>query len=125
MTEKRFKIVNDCGDYHLMNGDEQLGYDLCSYSMRKANWNNVVDLLNEQDTTIKRLKEIREEQIETILKLKRKIQELETENKQLIKEWFESEKGYIIESYHDNAIRRDEKIQFLKEEFKERFGDGE
>ena len=56
MTEKRFKIVNDCGDYHLMNGDEQLGYDLCSYSMRKTNWNNVVDKLNEQDKEIKRLK---------------------------------------------------------------------
>lgn len=84
-----------------------------------------VDRLNEQEELINRLKKIREEQIETILKLKRKIQELETENKQLIKEWFESEKGYIIESYHDNAIRRDEKIHFLKEEFKERFGDVE
>ena len=36
---------------------------------------------------------------------------------------FIGEKDYIIESYNDNAIRRDEKIQFLKEEFKERFGD--
>lgn len=58
MTEnKQFKIVNDCGDYHLLDGDEQLGYDLCSYSMRKANWNNVVDKLNEQDVEIKRLKD--------------------------------------------------------------------
>ena len=55
MTEKRFKIVNDCGDYHLMNGDEQLGYDLCSYSMRKTNWNNVVDKLNEQEDKLKRI----------------------------------------------------------------------
>ena len=54
-----------------------------------------------------------------------RIRELETENKQLIKEWFESEKDYIIESYHDNTIRRDEKIHFLKEEFKARFGDVE
>ena len=55
MTEnKQFKIINDCGDYHLLDGDEQLGYDLCSYSMRKTNWNNVVDKLNEQDETIKK-----------------------------------------------------------------------
>ena len=39
----------------------------------------VVDLLNEQEELIKRLKQIRDEQIETILKLKRKIQELEKE----------------------------------------------
>lgn len=125
MTEKQFKIINDCGDYHLLNGDEQLCYDLCSPTMRKANWNNVVDKLNEQEETIQRLKTIREEQMQTILKQKRKIKELEEENKQLIKEWFESEKDYIIESYHDNAMRRDEKIQFLKEEFKARFGDVE
>ena len=79
MTEKQFKIINDCGDYHLLNGDEQLCYDLCSPTMRKTNWNNVVDKLNEQEETIQRLKTIREEQIQTILKLKRKIQELETE----------------------------------------------
>ena len=55
MTEnKQFKIINDCGDYHLLDGDEQLGYDLCSYSMRKTNWNNVVDKLNEQEETIKK-----------------------------------------------------------------------
>ena len=47
------------------------------------------------------------------------------ENNQLKKELFESEKEYIIETYHDNAIRRDEKIQSLKEEFKARFGDVE
>ena len=40
----------------------------------------------------------------------KRIKELETENKQLIKEWFESEKNYIIETYSDNPIRRDEKI---------------
>ena len=39
------------------------------------------DLLNEQEELIKRLKRIREEQIETILKQKRKMQELETRNK--------------------------------------------
>ena len=47
------------------------------------------------------------------------------ENEQLKKELFESEKNYIIETYSDNPIRRDEKIQSLKEEFKARFGDVE
>lgn len=56
MTEnKQFKIVNDCGDYHLLDGDEQLCYDLCSLAMRKANWNNVVDKLNEQGERISEL----------------------------------------------------------------------
>ena len=47
------------------------------------------------------------------------------ENEQLKKELFESEKDYIMETYSDNPIRRDEKIQSLKEEFKARFGDVE
>ena len=59
MTEnKRFKIINDCGDYHLMNGDEELCYDLCSPAMRKTNWNNVVDKLNKQEETIQNQKKI-------------------------------------------------------------------
>ena len=41
----------------------------------------LLDLLNEQEELINRLKTIREEQTETILKQKRKIQELETRNK--------------------------------------------
>ena len=48
---------------------------------------------------------------------------LEKENEQLKKELFESEKDYLIENYSDNPTRRDEKIQALTEEFKERFGD--
>ena len=50
---------------------------------------------------------------------------LEKENEKLKKELFESEKDYIMETYSDNPIRRDEKIQLLKEEFKEKFGDFE
>lgn len=48
---------------------------------------------------------------------------LEKENENLKQELFESKKDYLIETYSDNPIRRDEKIQSLKEEFKERFGD--
>ena len=70
MTEnKQFKIINDCGDYHLLDGDEQLGYDLCSYSMRKTNWNNVVDKLNEQDEEITGLKQRNQRQYERLKEL--------------------------------------------------------
>ena len=48
MTEnKRFRIVNEFGDYHIKDGDDELCYDLCSPSIAKENWNNVVNLLNE------------------------------------------------------------------------------
>ena len=43
------------------------------------------------------------------------------ENEQLKKELFESEKDYIMETYSDNPVRRDMKIQSLKEEFRERW----
>ena len=70
MTEnKQFKIINDCGDYHLLDGDEQLGYDLCSYSMRKTNWNNVVDKLNEQDEEITGLKQRNQRQYDRLKEL--------------------------------------------------------
>lgn len=47
MTEnKRFRIINDCGDYHLLDGDNKLGYDLCSPSMYKENYKNIVECLN-------------------------------------------------------------------------------
>ena len=129
MTEnKRFKIVNDCGDYHLMNGDEQLGYDLCSYSMRKTNWNNVVDKLNEQEELIKRLKEIREEQIETILKQKRKIKELTTQlqteeesvcikckHHYLIKHPLESREFYISKCIKEHKECSKEDIRYCED----------
>lgn len=52
----------------------------------------------------------------------REINELFEENKQLKEELFESKKNYIIETYSNNPVRRDKKLQVLKEEFKERFG---
>lgn len=51
------------------------------------------------------------------------ITRLEKENEELKKELFESEKEYIIETYSDNSVRRNDKLQSLKEEFKERFGE--
>ena len=59
-------IMDDAGT--LIDMETRTTYDYVS---------EVCPLLNEQDATIKRLKTIREEQIQTILKLKRKIQEVE------------------------------------------------
>ena len=50
MSEKQFKIINELGDYHLLDGDEELCYDLCSSAMAKENWDNVVEKLNELNT---------------------------------------------------------------------------
>lgn len=55
----------------------------------------------------------------------RLLNELSEEKEELKQELFESKKDYLIETYSDNPTRRDEKIQGLKEEFKERFGDFE
>lgn len=47
---------------------------------------------------------------------------LKKENEQLKQELFETEKDYILETYDDNPVRRDDKLISLKREFKERFG---
>lgn len=44
------------------------------------------------------------------------------ENEQLQQELFDSEYECICVHYHDNEIRRDIRIEDLKQEFKERFG---
>lgn len=50
-----------------------------------------------------------------------RVVDLLNENEELKKELFESEKDCLLETYNDNPVRRDEKIESLKEEFKERF----
>ena len=68
MTEKRYKRLVSSIDYYYCidttNDDKGLTE------------NDMLNLLNEQEELIKRLKTIREEQTETILKQKRKIKEL-------------------------------------------------
>lgn len=59
MTEKRFRLVNELGDYHIKDGDDELCYDLCSPSMAKKNWNNVVNRLNELHEENEQLKQDR------------------------------------------------------------------
>ena len=43
-------------------------------------------------------------------------QQLEKENEQLKKELFEARKDYILETYADNPIRRDERLKALEKE---------
>ena len=44
---------------------------------------------------------------------------LSDENEQLKKELFEARKDYILETYADNPIRRDEKLKALEKELQE------
>ena len=85
MTEK-FKIINNAGDYHLMNGDEELCYDLCSPTMMQDNWNKVVDKLNKQDKRIKELEKENENQnnvLEDFMTITNRLQS-EPNNKSLL-----------------------------------------
>ena len=86
MTEnKRFRIYQDLyEDFYIEdiesynNQKLQRSYKVGNEEdVKYENVENIVDLLNEQEELIKRLKTIREEQTETILKQKRKMQELE------------------------------------------------
>lgn len=87
MTEK-FKIINNAGDYHLMNGDEELCYDLCSPTMMQDNWNKVVDKLNKQDERIKGLeKENRGLQFK-IIDMLDFVKEKGTVTREEIKKWW-------------------------------------
>lgn len=45
--------------------------------------------------------------------------QLEKENEELKKELFETRKDYILETYADNPVRRDEKLKALEKEFEE------
>ena len=100
MTEKERVTVDLDAECYYLDGEFWESWD--NYGEEMAD--EINKLLNEQDERIK---------------------ELEKENEKLKKELFESEKDYIMETYSDNPIRRDEKIQSLKEEFKARFGDVE
>ena len=47
------------------------------------------------------------------------LNKLNDENEQLKKELFETMKDYILETYADNTIRRDEKLKALEKELEE------
>ena len=89
MTKKRYTYseLNNCQysvsytTFEEIYGEENIFHSRICEVNNKKQAQKVVDLLNEQEELINRLKTIREEQTETILKQKRKIQELETRNK--------------------------------------------
>ena len=89
MTEKRYTYseLNNCQysvnytRFEEIYGEENVFHSRICEVNNKKQAQKVCDLLNEQEELIKRLKTIREEQTETILKQKRKMQELETRNK--------------------------------------------
>ena len=106
MSEKKYR-VHELVKYNYSETGEYIDENHTDRPLRN---DIVVDLLNEQEETIQRLKTIREEQIQTILKQKRKIKALEKEvldlraevgrlnNKKEVEipHWFkyESSKGY-------------------------------
>ena len=85
MTKKRYTYseLNNCQysvsytTFEEIYGEENVFHSRICEVNNKKQAQKVVDLLNEQEELIKRLKQIREEQTETILKQKRKILELE------------------------------------------------
>ena len=114
MTEKRFYTD---GQYVMQDGEV---YVVCG---GEHSADVVATALNESLDEIEQLKKSYQVLADMCDKYKEVKDSLENENECLKKELFESEKDYLIETYSDNPTRRDEKIQGLKEEFKERFGD--
>lgn len=49
MSERRFEITEEDGDYHMIDTytDKIIGYDLSSPSMCKENWGNACELANQ------------------------------------------------------------------------------
>lgn len=113
MTEKRFQI----------NGKEIIQNKQVWCMANSEHCADVIaTAMNELHEEIKQLrKELKSEELETqrYINLAKTIN---NENEGLKKELFESEKEYLMIDYHDNPVRRDDKIEMLREEFKERFG---
>ena len=76
---------------------------------------NYAELKNDRDY----IHSLLDVEFEKGLKLKKEIEQLKKENEQLKKELFETRKDYILETYADNPIRRDEKLKALEKELEE------
>lgn len=140
MTEKRFKLIYN--EYQTSNGktikaepyfiDTKEEYvDEVYFTIKGSptmSDEQVVDLLNEQEETIERLKTIREEQIEVILKQKEKIKELTTQlqteeesvctkckHQYLIKHPLESSKYYISKCIKEHNECSKEDIRYCED----------
>lgn len=109
MTKKRFEGEED-SDYIRDNKTDERELYLCD-------WLDKLNNLSDENEQLKsELRKQSKQCTESIARIKE-------ENNQLKKELFESEEEYLLETYSDNPIRRDGKIQDLRKEFKERFGD--
>lgn len=104
---------------------EDKEYDLRNW--RDVRW--IVSTLNKVTGNAFRLQKENEQLVNAINNWKDSYDELysdnkilEKENEQLQQELFESQVDYYAETFHDNPIRADDKINSLKREFKERFG---
>lgn len=99
MTEKRYQLIKNFGDYYLTNGEKHICYDLCSPTMAKENWNNVVNELNE-------LHEEKEELIDALNQRTEQCDKLYEEN-QALKDKYERKDRQLkrtkkdIEKYTD------------------------
>ena len=69
MAEKRYQLIKNFGDYHLTNGEKHICYDLCSPTMSKENWNNVVKELNglyDENEQLKQRNEFLKKQLDRV-----------------------------------------------------------
>ena len=100
MTEKRFTLTNPKNAFQEM----KCGIDDKTFD-KTLTFNEVVDRLNRfQELSINDLKQI---------------EQLKKENEELKKELFEERKDYILETYSDNPVRRDERLKELEKELEE------
>ena len=95
MTEKRFtkeEVYDGINRYRI--NESNFIVEILDDGI-PMHYSTIVNRLNEQHKTITRL---------------------EKKNEQLRKELFEARKDYILETYADNPIRRDEKLKSLEKE---------
>ena len=109
--------------YHVGNSEIGFNFDTEKEAeMLCEEWNKLVDENESKDKAIASLDDCQKNQSHSLNRLSMENKELKKENGELQQELFESEQECLEVHYYDNPIRRDAKIEMLKEEFKERFG---
>ena len=118
MTENKRFVMYEHKDNDYILDSPNTSLDFIEMLGDALSSEEIVDRLNEQEELIKRLKTIREEQTETILKQKRKIKELEERNKrqynrltELTKLMYEKQWGKL-----ENIVEEWEKADELLEQ---------
>ena len=111
MTTQRFTVDDGLEDVLCWEINDNENEDMTCGECAK--------LLNELHEEIEVCKQAYREIKEDAIKKTEENKELKKENEQLRKELFEERKDYILETYADNPVRRDEKLKELKKELKE------